>query len=779
MFSRHTSIHLSGLALAVLVALHGNTAMATDDTSAKATGTVASPAPVPSRNNAKSLAAVSVVATGQTRQIQTIGSKDIEAAAPGTSALKVLNELPGVNFQSSDPWGAYEWSTAISLHGFDQSRLGFTLDGIPLGNMSYGVSNGLQVTRAISSDNIASVQLAQGAGALGTPSNTNLGGTVQFYSADPDMQAGFRFNQAFGSDDTHRTFVRFDTGDFNGFSMYVSFDHANTDKWKGYGSQESNQANLKALYQWGDGNRISLFVDSSRRKEYDYQDLSLTSQRVLGWNFDYWQPDWSTALQAAKAYQSTGQYNGVANGYPASLAGLPADYDWLDANYYAGGGIRNDTLSGLSGSFNLGNDITWNVGTYYHHNRGEGQWTTPYVASPASGLPLAMRTTDYGLDRYGVTSSLQYTIGNNDIEVGVWGEDSSNHIERNYFNLAGAYTGLWVFYHGETPFLRGFLQHYTYDTRMAYAEDTLHFMDDRLTINFGAKSLRSTSTANSLVATSAFAQGSIKASKNFLPQAGVDYRLDEHQDIYASYSKNIDAYGLLPFATSQATFEASKSTLKPEGSQTLEAGYRVHGETFEAAADLYYTRFSNRLLQTTPCSAVQTCASQLGNVGSVDSKGADLSLIWRPVEGLRWLNTLSSDNSKYQDDYLNGGVVATKGKYVVGIPSWMFTSGVNYRVGAWDFTLDGKYTGRRYITYTNDSQVPSYWMFNAGASYDLGALAGFRDIRLAFNVTNLANKRYFATTGTNGYVASDPNGYNQTLQAGAPRQVFFNINAQL
>lgn len=774
MFSRRTSLHLSGLALAILATLHGNVAVAADDAPGAAPATAAAP----SRDNAKSLTAVSVVATGETRQIQTIGSKDIEAAAPGTSALKVLNELPGVNFQSSDPWGAYEWFTAISLHGFDQSRLGFTLDDIPLGNMSYAVSNGLQVTRAISSDNIASVQLAQGAGALGTPANTNLGGTVQFYSADPDVQAGFRFNQAFGSDDTHRTFVRLDTGDYHGFSMYVSFDHANTDKWKGYGSQESNQANLKALYQWGDGNRVSLFVDDSRRKEYDYQDLSLTSQRVLGWNFDYWQPDWNTALQAAKAYQATGQYGGVANGYPSSLAGLPADYDWLDADYYAGGGIRNDTLDGLSGSFNLGNDLTWNVGTYYHDDRGEGQWVTPYAPSPASGLPLAMRTTDYGLDRYGVTSSLQYTIGNNDIEVGVWGEDSSNNVERNYFNLAGPYTGLWRFYDGETPFLRGFLQHYTYDTRMAYAEDTLHFMDDRLTVNVGAKSLRSTSTSDSLVATSAFAQGSIKASKGFLPQAGLDYKLDERQDVYASYSKNINAYGALPFSTSQATFDASKGTLKPEGSQTLEAGYRVHGETFEAAADLYYTRFSNRLLQTTPCSAVQTCASQLDNVGSVDSKGVDLSLIWRPVAGLRWLNTLSYDSSKYQDDYLNGGVVATKGKYVVGIPSWMFTSGADYRAGAWDFTFDGKYTGRRYITYTNDSQVPSYWLFNAGASYDLGALAGFRDIRLALNVTNLANKHYFATTGTNGYVAADPEGYNQTLQAGAPRQAFVNVNAQ-
>ena len=776
MFTHRPRFCSSCLALAIAASLYGGLAVAADASS----GTMSTSAGAAlSKDNAKSLQTVSVVATGQTRQVQTIGSKDIEAATPGTSALKVLNELPGVNFQSSDPWGAYEWSTTISLHGFDQSRLGFTLDNIPLGSMSYAVTNGLQVTRAISSDNLASVQLAQGAGALGTPSSSNLGGTVQFYSADPEQKAGVRFNQAIGSDNTHRTYLRLDTGDYHGFSMYVSYDHANTDKWKGHGSQRSNQLNLKAVYQWGEGNRISLFADSSRRKEYDYQDLSLTSQRVLGWNYDYWQPNWNEALQAATAYQTSGQYNGVANGYPTSLSGLPANYDWLDANYYAGGGIRHDKLAGLSGTFTLSDNLTWNIGSYFHSNRGEGQWVTPYTPSPASGLPVALRTTDYGLHRAGLTSSLQYTLGNNDIEVGVWTEKSKNNIERNYFNLYGAYSALWNIYDGQTPFYRAFVQDYTYDTRMAYAEDTLHLMGDRLTVNFGTKMLRSKTTSDSIVPTAAYAQGSITASKGFLPQVGVDYQIDGQQDVYASYSKNIDAYGALPFSTSQAAFDASKSTLKPEGSQTLEAGYRVHGATYEAAADLYYTRFSNRLLQTTPCSAVQTCASQLNNVGSVDSKGADLSLIWRPIENVRWLNTLSWDASKYQNDYLNGGVVATRGKYVVGIPSWMYTSGLSYRLGGWNFTVDGKFIGKRYVTYTNDSSVPASWLFNAGASYDLGAMAGFSDIRLALNVTNLADKRYFATTGTNGYVASDPNGYNQTLQAGAPRQVFFNINARL
>jgi iron complex outermembrane receptor protein len=772
MISHKLTTRRTGLALALLAALYGSAAIATDTDSTASTPATPAAAPTADANGAKTMEAVSVVAVGQTRQIQSISAEDIKAAPPGTSALKVLNELPGVNFQSSDPWGAYEWSTQITLHGFDQSRLGFTLDGIPLGNMGYAVTNGLQVTRAISTENISRVDLAQGAGALGTPSNTNLGGTVQFYSADPDAKAGVRLNQAIGSDDTHRTYLRMDTGDYHGFSMYVSYDHANTDKWKGYGSQLSNQLNLKALYQWGDGNSISLFADSSKRKEYDYQDLSLTSQRVLGWNYDYWQPDWNQAVQVAKAIPTNGPY-------PASLSGLPANYDKGDANYYAGGGIRRDTLTGLNGTFNLGDGLTLNMGGYYHSDRGEGQWVTPYVNSPASGLPLAMRTTDYGLDRYGLTSSLQYTIGNNNIEVGVWGENSKNNIERNYFNLYGPFDGLWNFYSSGEPFLRGFLQHYTYDTRMAYAEDTLHFLDDRLTVNFGAKSLRSTSDSQSLVATTAYAQGSIKASKGFLPQVGVDYKIDDHQDVYASYSKNINSYGALPFSTSQAAFDASKSSLKPEGSQTIETGYRIHGSEFEASADVYYTRFSNRLLQTSPCSAVQTCASILNNVGSVKSTGADLALIWKPLDHLRWLNTVSYDNSKYQDDYLNGGVVDTKGKYVVGVPSWMYTSSATYSLGAWRFNLDGKYTGRRYITYTNDSVVPAYWLFNGGINYDVGAYGGFEDISVGFNITNLANKRYFASTGTNGYVASDPQGYNQTLQAGAPRQFFFNVDVKL
>ena len=760
------SLRRTALATALALSLHaGFVHAADDDKAAPAADGVAA-----TSKDAKQLDAVSVIAPGETRQIQSIGVEEItKQQTPGTSALKALDKLPGVQFQSADPWGAYEWSTQITLHGFDQSRLGFTLDGIPLGTMGYGVTDGLQVTRAITTENLATVELAQGAGALGTASNTNLGGTVQFYSADPDMKPGVRLNQVIGSDSTHRTFARVDSGDYHGFSMYVSFANADTDKWKGYGDQKSNQANLKALYQWGDGNRISLFVDSSKRKEYDYMDLSLTSQRALGWNWDYLQPDWNSAVQIANALNGKGQY-------PASLNGLPADYDKGDATYYAGGGIRRDTLTGLSGSFNLGG-ATLDTTGYYHADRGEGQWATPYQASSPT-VPISMRTTDYGLDRYGITSALKFSVGNNDIEVGIWGEDSNTNQERNYFTLSGQYTALYTVYNDQDPFLRAFLQHYETKTRMGYAEDTIHLLDDQLTINVGAKSLRVTTDATSLVPTTAFAQGQMRAKKGFLPQAGVDYKLDANQDIYASYAKNISAFGITPFSTSQAAFDAAKDHLKPEESQTWQTGYRAHGETFEASLGLFYTRFENRLLATTPCPAVVTCAASLNNVGDVKSRGADVAFLWKPVQGLSWLNSFSYNNSKYQDDYQNSGTVHTAGKYVVGVPKTMFSSSVSYEIAGWRANVEGKYTGRRYITYTDDSSVPSYWVVDAGLAYDIGNLSVLKEMSIGFNVTNLLDKRYFASTGTNGYVASDPDGYNQTLMAGAPRQYFVNLNAK-
>src|SRR5471032_3030717 len=216
-----------------------------------------------------------VYGQGQSRQVQTLDAKELETAAPGTSPIKMVEKLPGVNFQSADAFGAYEWSTRISIRGFNQNQLGFTLDDIPLGDMSYGNNNGLHISRAVSSENIGRVAVSQGAGALGTASTSNLGGTVQFYTLAPSDEQGASFAQTVGSDSTSRTFVRLDTGLLgDGSKLFISGTRQRADKWKGDGKQDQDQFNSRLEHHFGD-NTLTAFFNYSKRDETDYQDLSL------------------------------------------------------------------------------------------------------------------------------------------------------------------------------------------------------------------------------------------------------------------------------------------------------------------------------------------------------------------------------------------------------------------------------------------------------------------------------------------------------------------------
>lgn len=69
-----------------------------------------------------------VLGAGAARETQKLSHLALQQVAPGTSPLKTLSKLPGVMFTSSDALGSYEWSQQIIIRGFDQSRLGFTME---------------------------------------------------------------------------------------------------------------------------------------------------------------------------------------------------------------------------------------------------------------------------------------------------------------------------------------------------------------------------------------------------------------------------------------------------------------------------------------------------------------------------------------------------------------------------------------------------------------------------------------------------------------------------
>ena len=189
---------------------------------------------------------------GQIRSVQGVTKAEFESAIPGTSPLATVSRLPGVNFQSADPLGNYEWSTRFTVRAFSQNQLGFTLDDVPLGDMSYGNFNGLHISRAISSENVSRAFLSQGAGSLDTASSSNLGGTLQFYSATPSKKLGAEVQETLGSNANVRTYFRIDSGETPLGDFYLSYTKQNADKWKGSGAQKQDQWNLKLVKDFGD-----------------------------------------------------------------------------------------------------------------------------------------------------------------------------------------------------------------------------------------------------------------------------------------------------------------------------------------------------------------------------------------------------------------------------------------------------------------------------------------------------------------------------------------------
>src|SRR4051812_12487550 len=193
------------------------------------------------KDTVQRLGAVSIVATpsgrGETRGANAVGRSDLADKAAGTSALKAIEKLPGVNVQSSDPWGAYEWANRVTIRGFQTQQIGQTFDGLPLGDMSYGNFNGLGVSRAVDAENLSGASVAQGSGAVGTASANNLGGVIEYASDAPHGNRTFMLRQTVGAANTYRTTGRWDTGLIssgeNGINSYVSFSRQDNDKWKG------------------------------------------------------------------------------------------------------------------------------------------------------------------------------------------------------------------------------------------------------------------------------------------------------------------------------------------------------------------------------------------------------------------------------------------------------------------------------------------------------------------------------------------------------------------
>ena len=754
---------LAAGAIVVPAVLAGNSALAQDvgtpdDLSAQAADTA-------------TVNEIVVLGRGATRQVQTLSRADIEVLAPATSPIKALEKLPSVNFQSADPLGVNEYSTSISVRSFGQTQLGYTLDGMPLGNMSYGSFNGLHISRAAISENVGGAELAQGAGALDTPANSNLGGTIKFSTVDPAYDAGLLAQAGYGSEHTYRLFGRLDSGDLGGVRAYVSGSYLDQPKWKGNGKTTSWQANGKLIADIAPETTVTAYGAYSRLATDDYMDMSKSIVDRYGWDWDYLRYDFATAEELAQAYQANPAGDCTTNVYPNGIR-------CVDDTYYDGTTHRRDYLGYLRLDSRVNDVLSLRIQPYYHHNRGEGTWWYPYTGTPG-GASLFTRSSGYGLDRFGLTGALTLELGAHEVEVGGWAERADVMSRRRRYRIeeGGSNWGPRQWPRDEDVFGTYYDFRYDVHTNQFFVQDTWQ-LTDVLKLNAGFKGLETTVRSRTIESEIAQAQGEIKASDMFLPQAGLNYMFSPEFELFASYAENIAAFGSGPFSTTQAAFDASADELQPESSQTFEGGVRLHLPRFEGLLAAYHVKFRDRLASFSPCSNIETCTSITSNVGSVSTTGVEAAGTWRFAPFFSLFASYSYTDATYDEDTVNGAgevVLAVEGNQVVGVPKHIANAELAYDDGLFMSRLSGNYQSRRYYTFLNDNSIDGRFVANLSLGIRVPSEGALGGLEIQGNITNLLDEDYFATFSSTN---SDPNGNFQGGMVAAPRQFFLTVRKQ-
>jgi iron complex outermembrane receptor protein len=306
-----------------------------------------------------------------------------------------------------------------------------------------------------------------------------------------------------------------------------------------------------------------------------------------------------------------------------------------------------------------------------------------------------------------------------------------------------------------------------------FAED--HFDIGAVTLTVGNKGFQVRNKATPIIS-GGLASGKIGVTDWFQPSVGAVWHLNSGE-LFAGFTQVTRAYPSAstagPFATTQAGFNALN--LKPEQSDTYEAGYRFHSGGFSGVLATYLVEFRNRLLSFSNGAGIVGNPAILQNVGGVESYGVEAAGQYKIMDAVTLFASYAYNNSQYQDDVLNAnGTVrsAIKGKTVVDAPKSVGTAEIAYDDKSIFGRIGANYMSRRYFTYTNDQSVPGRVLVDASIGYRFSGDGPLKGLEIQGNVTNLFDKKYVATIGSNGF---GDKGDNQTLLAGSPQTFFVTV----
>lgn len=683
--------------------------------------------------------------------------------APIANVLDLVNNLPGVNVGQGDAFGSDDYTTTISMRGFVIDRadqqLGITIDGVPNGGSAY--AGGSKANRYMDSENTRYVEVGQGASDIASASLDALGGTLNFVSANPEMQRGAKVGISNGSHNARRYFARYDTGEVLGnTTAYFSLSDSYNSRWIGSGSNGYSDRihfEAKSITEL-ERARITarLSYDDAHEDNYDYRSLEQFKQN----------PRW--------------------DGLTSVWTGNPD----IDQNFAeAWSTLRENTLLYIKAEFDLNDSIAMDVTPYLHLQNGRGDWLPPYQVYAtdaagnliskgnganrvtynyvdANGQPIldgdadtsgatrvaSYRHTHYDKQRFGVTANLNWTLDNQLIRAGVWLEQQDRNQIRDWHQVLDPKV---YHYFDETPYWVQFDDDYQHDVIKFYLQDTLTFGDLQLVLGVQQYLIDIERTDNFNPANN----GKLDSDSDLLPSIGLVYRLNDKLELFAGYAENFKA---IP-DTILNTVGQEFAELEAETADNFDLGLRYFGDSLNLSATYYKVKFNNRitLLAYEEIDDLPDYLTELDgtfvNVGGVKSDGIEASLEWRFADNFSLTSSVTLNNAEYSET-INGYRAGDK---VAAIPEQMLVAALNYDDGSYRAGISGKYTADYYgaakraevngANVWNRDSIPSATIWNAyfGYRHEMTNSDMFRFVDLALTINNATDQTYI-TGGQEG-----------------------------
>lgn len=710
-----------------------------------------------------------------------------------TSVLALVDNLPGVLVTEGDPFGSDEWSTSISIRGFqlnlDAQQIGMTVDGISNGNSNYG--GGTKASRYIDTENLRGVEVSQGTADISSRSNEALGGTMDFTTILPALDEQLTVSTTLAEHNAKKLYVRYDTGEIaqDTFAWMSLSSQQNDDYMDGSITNKRDHLEGKIISTVSDVG-ITAYVSYDDAQEYTYQRVYGLAQYAQNPEWDGLTEDWSGVPYQDQVFRE----------------------GWVTE--------RENFFTYVKADFTL-SEVDFTTSVYYHENEGTGKWIPYYIADvtddgvgnpnseldssttayggasqgliyfvnrageslsridgcassigfPYGGggadidpgcyeqgaMPVSSnRHTHYAKKRYGVNGDFTWQTSisgmDNVLRGGFWYEDYQRDEYRDWHKTIDAATSpryesnpYWVQYDREFPV----------ETLMYYVEDELDagFAKFRL----GAKQFK------------------VDVSKNDLFTAENDLEVSSDSDVLisAGFVAPLPLNGLEVFGGYAENFAAVKDavlerddadvrSVEPETADNIDLGLRYSTPGFNASLTYYNIKFENRITfisneDVNGIDFLEAAAGGFVNDGGVESDGIEASIDYNFTDTFGMYVSYTKNESVYTEEDFSG-------KTVIGSPEDMAVVSFDYANNDFFAGFSTKYVGERFLDQANTQEADSYMvsdLYVGKTAYDIGG--SIDSVELSFNVNNVFDEKYLGSIAPNaGWI-------------GAPRIASFNV----